>query len=331
MKNTYKNHVSILLDRSSSMCGTIDSAVKVFNQQIEFLRTKSLAFEQETRVSFYTFGTDVTCEISDVDVARPMTLENIRANGSTALLDCIGLAIEDSQQLPQKYGDHSFFIYVITDGEENCSREYNAAEMKSLLSKLPDNYTVAAFVPSINSIQYLMGYGFEKGCIEKWDTTAKGIEEVGRKFEKSMDNFFEGRKKGVRSSKTVFSDLTQVTAKNVTKVLKEVKKYNVVINEGVKAVQIRDLVESKLKTTYTKGGAFYELVKNEHVQPQKEIAIQNKKTGKIYSGDNARKLLNLPDQEVKIVPGDFGEWIVYVQSTSVNRNVIPKQRILVLS
>lgn len=113
--------------------------------------------------------------------------------------------------------------------------------------------------------------------------------------------------------------------------LKEVKKYDVVINEGVKAIQIRDLVESKLKTAYAKGGSFYELVKNEHISASKEIAIQNKKTGKIYSGDNARKLLNLPDEEVKIVPGDFGEWIVYVQSTSVNRNVIPKQRILVIN
>ena len=54
-------------------------------------------------------------------------------------------------------------------------------------------------------------------------------------------------------------------------------------------------------------------------------------TGKIYSGNQARGLLNLPDEEVKIVPGDFGEWNVYVQSTSVNRNVIPKQRVLVIN
>jgi hypothetical protein len=76
--------------------------------------------------------------------------------------------------------------------------------------------------------------------------------------------------------------------------------------------------------------AFYELVKNEHVQPQKQIVIQNRKTGKVYSGDNARKLLNLPNQEVKITVGDFGEWNVYIQSTSVNRKVIPKQRVLVV-
>ena len=91
------------------------------------------------------------------------------------------------------------------------------------------------------------------------------------------------------------------------------------------------MVESKLpRVVYHKGMAFYELVKNEHVQPQKLIVIQNRKTGKVYSGDNARKLLNLPNQEVKITVGDFGEWNVYIQSTSVNRKVIPKQRVLVV-
>lgn len=312
------------------MGGVLDTAVKVFNKQIDFLRTKSLAFEQETRVSFYVFDNTVECLISDVDVARPMELDKIHARGSTALLDAISLAVVDCQLISQKYGDHSFFIYAITDGEENASKT-KSPEFRQMINRLPDNYTIAAFVPSINSIDILQSYGLPKGCIEKWDATAKGIEEVGRKFEQTMDNYFEMRTKGVRSSKTVFSDLKDVTSKNVTKVLSEVKKFTITINEAVKAVQIRDIVESKMLKSYHKGMAYYELVKTEHIQSQKEICIQNKKNGKVYAGDNARKLLNLPDQEVKVVPGDFGEWIVYVQSTSVNRNVIPKQRVLVLS
>lgn len=313
------------------MNGIIDAAVKVFNNQIQFLRTKSLAFEQETRVSFYTFNNTVQNVISDVDVARPMTLDNISADGGTALMDSIALAIKDSKLISQKYGDHSFFIYAITDGYENQSR-IKAAEFKRLVQSLPDNYTLVAFVPDNNGKTILEGLGVAKDNIDKWDTTERGIEEVGRKFEATIDAYFTGRTKGVRSSKTVFTDLKQVTAKNVGKILDKLSKakYKIIINEALKAVQIKPLVEDKLGMTYTKGCAYYELCKNEHVQASKEIAIQNKKTGDVYTGDNARQLLNLPDQEVKVVPGDFGEWIVYVQSTSVNRNVIPKQRVLVL-
>ena len=331
MKNTYKNHIAFCIDRSGSMDSLLDATRKVFNNQIEFLRNSSLSFEQETRISFYLFDDQTECVISDVDVARPMELQKIESGGTTALYDCVGLAVQDFKAMPQKYGDHSFIIYILTDGIENASTNYNSASFKTLITKLPDNFTVAAFAPNMNSCMLLEKIGIPKGNIEKWDTTEKGIQEVGAKFSRSMDNFFEARKTGTKSSVSVFSDLSEVKAKDAGKILDKLdkKKYTVLIHEGVKAVQIKDLVESKSKIVYKKGIAFYELVKNEHIQAAKKIAIQNKKTGDIYYGDNARRLLNLPNAEVKVVPGDFGEWIVYVQSTSVNRNVIPKQRILV--
>lgn len=332
MKNTFKNHVYVIFDTSSSMGPLIKSAEKVFNNQIDFLRNKSLLFEQETRVSFYKFGSFVECLINDVDVARPIKLEGVNAEGMTALIDAATLAINDAKEQPQKYGDSAFMFYIITDGAENNSSRQNIIGFKPLINKLPDNFTVTALVPNNNSASLLEAYGIPKGNIDKWDATERGIEEAGRKMEATITNFFEGRTKGLRGSKTVFSDLTQVNATNVDQVLDEIpkRKYQIVINEGVKAVEIRPMVEDKTNVDYTKGCSYYELVKNEHIQASKEIAIQNKKNGKVYSGKNARSLLNLPNQEVKIVPGDFGEWIVFVQSTSVNRKVIPKQRVLVL-
>ena len=329
MKNTFKNHVYICIDVSGSMGNTIDSAVKVFNNQIEFLRKSSIAFEQETRVSFYKFNSDVTCVISDVDVARPMTLEKMVASGQTALMDAVDLAIEDSKLISQKYGDHAFVLYLITDGEENASR-INSSVFKSRINSLPDNFSVIGFVPNLNGKTWLKNLGFSEGNLEIWDTTAKGIEEVGKKMEAATTSFFQGRSRGIRSSNTMLSDLKDVTSKNVTKVLDEVKKFDLIINEKTQAVEIKPLYESKFKGIYTKGTGYYELVKNEHVQANKEIAIQNKKTGKVYSGDNARKLLGLPNTEVKVVPGDYGEWIVYIQSNALNRKIIPKQRLLVI-
>ena len=72
MKNTFKNHIYIALDNSGSMGGIIGKAVQVFNNQIQFLKNTSLNFEQETRISFYTFNNSSECVISDVDVTRPM-------------------------------------------------------------------------------------------------------------------------------------------------------------------------------------------------------------------------------------------------------------------
>lgn len=328
MKNTFKNHIFVCLDRSGSMSYIIDSAVKVFNKQIDKLRSMSLQFDQETRISFYTFSGQADCVISDVDVARPVKLETITATGQTALMDAFSLALDDAKLVSEKYGDHAFVFYLITDGEENASR-ISVKEFSQKINKIPGNYTVAAFVPNISGQMHMERLGLPKGNIEKWDTTEQGLEEVGQKFEATMSNFYQSRTKGVRSSQTIFSDLKDVTSKTVTKVLDELKDYDIIINETTQAIDIKPLAEKKTGRSYTRGDGYYELVKNEHVQSNKEVAIQNKKTGKVYVGANARKLLNLPNQEVKIVPGDYGEWIVYIQSNAVNRKIIPKQRVLV--
>jgi len=332
MKQVLKNHVAIVIDKSTSMSRLMNQVVEIFNNKIDYLRDSSIRHDQETRVSVYTFSDEVENLIFDVDVTRPMTLKNIKANGMTALMDGVALAIRDMEEISQKYGDHSFIVYLLTDGMENRSN-ISKSQFKKLLEATNDNLIVAAFAPGIDSIRELEFLGLEKGNIEKWDVNNKGLEEVGNKFERSMDSYFESRSKGIKISNSLFSDLNKATVKDVKKVAKEVKKYDIVVNGDVKAVQIRDLVEDKLNITYKKGSAFYELVKNEHVQESKEIAVQDKKSGKVYKGYEARKILGLPNSgKVKVDVKDFDnkKWIIYIQSGSVNRNVIPKQRVLVV-
>lgn len=330
MKQVLKNHVAIVIDRSGSMSNLLDQVRQVFQNQIEFLRKTSLLFEQETRVSVYAFDNVVNCWISDIDVARPMEIEKISAGGSTALMDAVALAIEDLESLPEKYGSHAKILYLLTDGEENSSKYQTVQSFKKLIGNLPENFTICALAPNNNAIKYLESYGFPKGNIDKWDTTQKGVEEVGRKFEASMTNYFKARSTGQRSFSTVFSDLNNVTTEQVKQIANEVTNYQVVSNNGVKSIQIRPLVEQH-GISYVIGKSFYELVKRETVQDSKIIAVQDKKTGKVYAGYDARQLLNLPDRgEVKIDPVNSPKWNVYVQSTSVNRNVIPKQRVLVI-
>ena len=159
MKNTFKNHVYVVFDTSSSMSSIINKAVTVFNNQLKYLRNASLQFEQETRISFYEFNYDVNCLISDVDVARPLELETMRASGMTALITAATTAINDAKELPQKYGDHSFLFYLITDGEENASSPSDKNGFKRLISSLPNNFTVTALVPDNNGVQSMKNWG----------------------------------------------------------------------------------------------------------------------------------------------------------------------------
>jgi hypothetical protein len=332
-KQLLKNHVAILLDTSGSMYNIIGDMQKVLQQRIEFLRKMSLDFNQETRISIYTFDDKPECVVYDTDVTRPIDLGKFKASGSTALLDCLNQAVCELELLPEIHGDHAYIVYILSDGGENCSRATNAKAMLQKIKSLKENWTIAGYVPNMDAGKYLESYGIPKGNIERWDADKKGIAEVEDTFDRSMTQYYSSRQSGVRSSQTIFSGLKDVNSTNVTKVLDELDKkdFTIVINEDVKALWIRDIVESKTSLNYIRGNSYYELVKNEHVQPNKNIIIQNKKTGKAYSGVNARQLLGLPsNMEVKLSVGDYGEWLVYVQSNSHNRNVIPKQRILVM-
>ena len=60
------------------------------------------------------------------------------------------------------------------------------------------------------------------------------------------------------------------------------------------------------------------------------IVFQDKLNGKVYSGVNARAMLALPDQEVKVNPASHNAFDIFVQSTSTNRKLIKGTKLLVL-
>lgn len=332
MKQVLKNHVAVVIDKSASMNHLIDKTVQVFNEQIKFLRNISILEDQETRISVYTFNRDTECLISDVDVARPMEINKIQTNGSTSLLDACKLAIDDFKLLPQKYGDHSFLLYLLTDGEENTS-DLSPANFKKMIENLPDNFSVCAFVPDNNGIRYLKALGIPEGNIDKWDTTQKGIEEVGKKFEKSMSTYYATRSAGGRKVVNMLKDIDNVTIQDIKRVAVKVKNFKVVQNTD-RTQQIRPLLENHFGSTfnYVKGNAYYELVKRETIQRSKSIAVRDRITGDVFVGYDARQLLGLPDHEVQVdPPAKTDKWQIFVQSQSVNRNIIPFQHVIYLT
>jgi hypothetical protein len=83
---------------------------------------------------------------------------------------------------------------------------------------------------------------------------------------------------------------------------------------------IQPFVENKIGF-YHPGSAYYQLMKKEKVQFHKAIAIVDKATQKVYAGPQARQVLGLPDLDVTVVPGNHGNYDIFVQSTSNNRKL----------
>jgi len=81
--------------------------------------------------------------------------------------------------------------------------------------------------------------------------------------------------------------------------------------------------------TFHKGSAFYEFTKKEVIQKYKELVLKDTTTNELYEGKAVRALLGLPeDQDVEIVPQDYPNYKVFVQSTSANRGLQPGTQLL---
>lgn len=231
-QSNIQNHVAIVLDNSGSMSHIISDAQTVVENVITHLKNKSITFDQETRISFYVFNSNTECVIYNMDAMRFKSLSRIRVTGMTALMDAVGIALDDLQKIPQLYCNHAFMVYVITDGHENGSRNYNVNQFRQKISNLPDNFTLVGYAPNNMSKDHLISLGFHKGNVDKWDTTQQGLVELETSISRTVDTYFTLRSQGKSSSNAIMSDLSQVKKTQVTRNLQALstKQYSIVHN-----------------------------------------------------------------------------------------------------
>jgi hypothetical protein len=74
---------------------------------------------------------------------------------------------------------------------------------------------------------------------------------------------------------------------------------------------------------FKQGRGFYEFTKPETVQSYKEILIQDRETGEMFTGNKAREIAGIPiGTTAKVKPTILTKYRVFVQSTSNNRKLM---------
>jgi hypothetical protein len=346
------NHFTILLDASTSMAHHTQDLIKVTDTQIQGLAQSSTFHDQETRVTIYTFsnpsyheGYTAKCLIYDKDVLRVPSIEGLyKAHGNTALCDALAKVIADLHQIPEQYGDHSHFLTLITDGQENWSSSVNVKALPGIIQHLPGNWTLAAFVPSPQNSWSLQNLGFPAGNIKIWDAGEDGsVLDVGVAYAAATSSYMKSRAAGSRSVSNLFT-MKAPSAADLKKTLTPVTPgsyffENVTAKDLalIENARIDQFMELKTGRPYAPGRTYYEMSKRERIQDYKQLAIaiwdKSTNTEGVYTGSGVRAKLGLPDTgEVRISPGGWNSkgYKVYILSTSFNRKLVPGTRVLVM-
>ncbi len=329
----YINHVLIVLDDSSSMRGLRAAVIKLVDKQVDNLAEESKKKDQETRISVLIFGTQCKWLVYDKDVLRMPSIKDVYTcnQGSTALIDGTLMGLTDIRKTPEIIGDHAFLTYVVTDGQENSSSASGPA-LNKFLSDLPANHTIAILVPNSTGVSAAKQYGFPPDNIQVWETTATGVEEMSVKMSAATTNYMAARATGVRGMKNLFNmkpiDVSAV--KNKLEPVDPATFETLLVRKYDDGKAIKEFVESWRKSPYVVGSAYYQITKPEKIQPTKVLAVKEVKNGKLYSGPAAREILGLPNHEVKVSPPPADQFIVFAQSTSVNRKLVADTQLIVM-
>jgi hypothetical protein len=353
------NHVSLVVDKSASMHKHEDQLITVVDEFVKGLQEESDRLGHETRISLYAFDHEVENLVWDMDVKHLPSMRGLyRVNrGATALIEAAVRSLDDlASEISQKYGEHSFLQVVVTDGEENASGRSETGEMHTrmyggrgravlrkwldriqvAMNELPDNWTSAIMVPNSLAKRTAQEYGFPAGNIAIWDADSdQGVEEAIGTVKTAATSFLRGREQGVRGTRSLFAMGQDLSTTDVKANLDALDTGKYILIPVDQQMQIRDFVNAS-GHPYKTGCAFYELSKRERVQGNKQLAIAEKdpvtgrKTGKVFTGPAARQLLGLPDTEVTVKPGHNDKYTIFVQSTSVNRKLIPGTKLLVM-
>jgi len=127
----------IIVDESGSMECIYDEALAGMNETINTCKKmEELHPEMEQRITLVTFDSfNYKVHYDDIDAAKAKVLSknDYRPCASTPLYDAIGRSIAKLNS--QAEDGCNVLVTIITDGEENSSREYSLANIKNLIEK----------------------------------------------------------------------------------------------------------------------------------------------------------------------------------------------------
>jgi uncharacterized protein YegL len=140
--------IHFVLDETGSMSWCADATIASFNEYVGSQKTVndgmkclvSLTKFSDIGRSFYRGNSDTNTssirsvfETTDIQSVPQLTRTSYSPNGGTNLYDAIGATIA---KLDATVTDaQNVLVVIITDGEENASREYNAQQIKTLIEQ----------------------------------------------------------------------------------------------------------------------------------------------------------------------------------------------------
>jgi uncharacterized protein YegL len=152
-----------ILDKSGSMGGLETDTIGGYNSMLK----KQQAIEGECHITTVLFdhNYELLHDRIDIEAVSPITEKEYQVGGATALLDAIGRTIHKignaQKHTAEDYRAEKVMFVIITDGEENASREYSAEKIKAQIEqqKTKDGWEFIFLGANIDAVEAAGRFG----------------------------------------------------------------------------------------------------------------------------------------------------------------------------
>jgi len=186
------NHVFILLDRSGSMSSMWNEALGGINGYVSGLRDAKVTLAIFDTVSYDVIRNTISENWVNV------TSQEIQPRGGTPLLDAAGRILWSA--IDSK-ADRAVIV-VVTDGEENSSKKFNAKEIKELTNKVDNelDYEIVFLGANFDNVKDVVHANFGRDHSNEYQksrtisTSARGFGSAMNSTLDATQNYFAGGK-----------------------------------------------------------------------------------------------------------------------------------------
>ena len=147
----------IILDESGSMQSIKQAAINGMNETVQSIRDAQIKYEDQelfiTLVSFNSSEIKTIYDCAPVADVKELTGKEYIPSSLTPLYDAMGQSLNALRT--QVISNDKVLVTIITDGEENSSREYDGPAIKALVEELKGAGWVFAYIGANQDAVYV--------------------------------------------------------------------------------------------------------------------------------------------------------------------------------
>ena len=208
MTKKHEVHNLIILDESGSMDSIKKTIIQGFNEIVQTVKGIEKEFpEQEHFISLVTFnglGQKLLHFIDPVNKLEFIDETKYQPDASTPLYDAMGFSLIKLRKVLEEKTGYNVLVTILTDGEENASKEFTGTAIKKLIEELKlsgwtftyigADHDVEKFALSL-SITNIMAFEKNEANMKNMFVREKAARSnYSRKIrsnEETNDNFYE--------------------------------------------------------------------------------------------------------------------------------------------